>query len=106
MSIELEDLERRVELLEGQLASVEYRLDISQMHLEVVTGWRQADREAGKPGKPPGAVDQEAGPDTPDANVGRVESMLRQVLSRQIDHAAGLRTLARSVRLLAERNAS
>jgi hypothetical protein len=44
--------------------------------------------------------------DPPDVNFGRLESMLRQVLSRQIDHAAGLRRLAHSVQIIAERKAS
>src|SRR5580698_2662225 len=75
MNTELEDLERRVELLEGRLASIEHRLDAHQIHLDIVTDWHQAEREAGPSAS---AVDQEPRSDTPDAHFGRVESMLRQ----------------------------
>jgi|HubBroStandDraft_3_1064219.scaffolds.fasta_scaffold486011_1 hypothetical protein len=103
MNTELEDLERRVELLEGRLASIEHRLDAHQIHLDIVTDWHQAEREAGPSAS---AVDQEPRSDTPDAHFGRVESMLRQMLLYQADQAAGLRKVTRSVQILAERKAS
>lgn len=103
MSTELEDLERRVELLEGQLASAEYRLDLNQMHLDIVTGWRQVEREAGESAT---AVVQDVKLDAPDVRFGQLESMLRQVLLHQSDHAAGLKRVTRSVRILVERKTS
>jgi hypothetical protein len=103
MSTELEDLERRVELLEGQLASAEHRLYISEMHLEIVSSWHQQEREAGRLAS---AVGQEAGPQTPDAHFGRIESMLRQVLLYQGDHAADIRRVRSFVRILVGRGTS
>lgn len=103
MDTELEDLQRRVEILEGQLASVEHRLDTTQLHLEIVTDWRRAERVASDPTS---VVDQDAESDNPDPRFGRIESMLRSVLLRQADHAAALRSAARSVQTLVERRAS
>jgi hypothetical protein len=103
MSAGLEDLERRVEILEGQLASMERRLDTYQVHLDIVTDWRQAEREADKSTS---AVGQESSPTTMDGHFGRVESMLRQMLVHQADHGAGLRKVACSVQTLMEMKAS
>jgi hypothetical protein len=82
---------------------MEHRLDTTQLHLEIVTDWRRAERVASEP---TGVIDQEMESDTPDPRFGRIESMLRSVLPRQTDHAAELRRVSRSVQLLAERRAS
>jgi hypothetical protein len=102
MDTEVEELQRRVEILERQCALMEHRLDFAELHLEIVTDWRHAERVASEPA---GATDQETGADSPDPRFGRIESMLRSVLLRQADHAAALRTAARSVQLLVERRA-
>jgi len=96
MEKEVADLKQRLEGLERQVSWLEHRLNLSQMHLEIVTGWRQADREAGKPSGP---VDHQGGFDTADPHFGRVESMLRLVLEHQGDHAADIRRVLRSLHL-------
>jgi len=103
MDTEVADLNRKVGDLEGQVSWLEHRLNLCQMHLEIVTGWRKADREAGKPTRP---VGQEGGFDTADPHFGRVESMLRSVLEHQGDHAADIRRVLRSLHVLAGREAS
>jgi hypothetical protein len=103
MYTEVEDLRRRVEILEGQVASMEHRLDTTELHLEIVTDWRRAERVASEPA---GVDDQEAESDTPDPRFGRIESMLRSVLLRQADHAAALRMVDHSVQRLVERKVS
>ncbi len=103
MDTEVQELRRRVEHLEEHLGSVEHRLDISQMQLEIVTGWRQAEHDAKKPA---GAVDQEEKLGSSDLRFGRVESMLRSVLLHQGDQAADLRRTLRSLQILVERKVS
>jgi hypothetical protein len=97
MDKEVADLKRTLEGLEKQVSWFEHRLNLSQIHLEIVTGWRQAEREAGSR---PGSMGHEGGFDTADPHFARVESMLRLVLEHQGDQAADIRRVLRSLHLV------
>lgn len=73
------------------------------MHLEIVTGWRQAEQDAKKPAS---AIDQDEKLGGSDLRFGRVESMLRSLLLHQGDQAADLRRVLRSLQILVERRVS
>jgi hypothetical protein len=103
VSEELDDLRQRVERLEEQLGTLEYRLTLDEMNLEIMTVSRRAARSStGAGSEPAGDVGQDAELSR-DPHFGRIESMLRSVLLHQGSHTADLRSAVRHLQILVER---
>jgi hypothetical protein len=93
MSTELEDLERRVEQLEGHMHQLELRLNYDDMRHQILSAIRTpVGADAGQPGETPGDVSgHQEGEPGQDHNLGRLEAMVRSVLFNQGQHTSDLR---------------
>ena len=103
MSTELEDLEQRVELLEGHLHQLELRLNYDDMRHQILSAARLPSPAGdGRDTAPDGSAGHlEVG--AQEHELGRLEALLGSILINQGEHAAKLRRALDRLQILVER---
>ena len=90
------EIEERVDRVERLIDALESRLDMTGMHLQIVSDRRDP--------RPPGDMaGQQAEPAGEDVNLAQIDARLRSVALHQGGHSSDLRRIMRNLELLVGR---